>query len=262
MHVTAVALLVVASLAACEDKPKPMETAEVSTAAPSMHTPISPPQGMSTSTPSEQRQGKVVEVINKDGYTYVQVDSGDEKVWAVAPTFQVKVNDTVTMPEGSAIKNYHSETLNRTFDVVYFVAGLKVAGAEQAKSQLPSGHPGIAPHPAVTPTPTGMSFAGIARPEGGKTIAEMYAEKGELAGKQVTIRGKVVKFNGGIMGKNWLHLKDGTGVKGSDDLTVTTSTTVKLGDTVLVRGMVVTDKDFGFGYKYPLLIDNAKVTVE
>ena len=66
------------------------------------------------------------------------------------------------------------------------------------------------------------------------------------------------------MGKNWLHIRDGSGSadKSDNDLTVTTSTPAKLGDTVLVTGLVSLNKDFGAGYKYTVILDDAKVTVE
>jgi hypothetical protein len=64
------------------------------------------------------------------------------------------------------------------------------------------------------------------------------------------------------MGKNWIHLVDGTGAKGTSDLTMTTNDTVKVGDTILASGDIVVAKDFGAGYKYDLLIENTKVTAE
>ena len=78
------------------------------------------------------------------------------------------------------------------------------------------------------------------------------------------MRGKVVKYNAMIMGKNWLHLRDGSGSddKSNNDLTVTTATPAKLGDTVLVTGNVSTNRDFGAGYKYTVILEDAKVTVE
>jgi hypothetical protein len=66
----------------------------------------------------------------------------------------------------------------------------------------------------------------------------------------------------GIMGKNWLHVKDGSGTPGSDDLVVTTQIEAKIGDTVLVNGTLVTDKDFGSGYRYDVIVEDAEVTVE
>ena len=93
-------------------------------------------------------------------------------------------------------------------------------------------------------------------------MAEIYAGKKNLAGKTVILRGKVVKFNADIMGKNWVHVQDGTGTEDSHDLTVTTLGTAKVGDRVLVEGLVSLDKDFGYGYKYPVLIDNATLKAE
>ncbi len=85
-----------------------------------------------------------------------------------------------------------------------------------------------------------------------------------LAGKPVSVRGKVVKYNANILGKNWLHIQDGSGSadNGDNDLTVTTSTPVALGATVLVTGNVSTNRDFGAGYKYSVIIEDANVTVE
>lgn len=96
------------------------------------------------------------------------------------------------------------------------------------------------------------------------TVGEIYSGKADLAGKPVTLRAKVVKYNPQIMGKNWLHLQDGSGddKAGTNDLTVTSKTTAKVGDTVLVKGPLTLDKDFGYGYKYKVIIEDAKVSVE
>lgn len=91
-------------------------------------------------------------------------------------------------------------------------------------------------------------------------IATLFKDKTALAGKQVQIKGKVVKVNNGIMNRNWLHLQDGSGGATSNDVTVTTAQTAKVGDQVLVKGVVVLNKDFGAGYNYALLIEEASVT--
>ena len=90
-----------------------------------------------------------------------------------------------------------------------------------------------------------VDLSGIAKAEGGKTIAEIFAEKEALGGKTVTVRGKVVKFNPGIMGTNWLHVQDGTGAAGTNDLTVTTDAEVQIGNTVLVTGALTLNKEIG-----------------
>jgi len=93
-------------------------------------------------------------------------------------------------------------------------------------------------------------------------VAEVWAQKDKLKDAPVAVRGKVVKFLPGIMGKNWLHLRDGSGSreKGDDDITVTTSETAAVGDVVLVSGVVRIDKDFGAGYRYPVIVEEAKVS--
>jgi len=202
--------------------------------------------------------GTVVETMNTGGYTYVLIENGGTKSWAAAPEFKVAVGDSVTLPPSAmAMQNYESKSLQRTFDVVYFVDSVMVNGGSSAmatsKVSPVEGHPQVAVQPA-------QKISGIAKAD--KTVAEVYAEKGSLAGKSIKVRGKVVKFSPEIMGKNWIHVQDGSGSDGSNDLTVTTSGIAKQGDTIVVSGVVVADKDFGYGYKYPVMIEDAAVTVE
>ena len=134
------------------------------------------------------------------------------------------------------------------------------APAAAAPAQMPAEHPTPS---AIAGTPTEIDLAGIAKAEGGKTVAEIYAEKDALAGTTVAVRGKVVKVNAGIMDKNWLHVRDGSGEEGTNDLTVTTEGDLpELGATVLVCGNLATNKDFGMGYQYPVILEDAEVTVE
>jgi hypothetical protein len=220
--------------------------------------------------------GKVIETTNAAAYTYVLVDTGTNKLWAAAPQFAVKPGDAVSIPSAMPMPNYHSKTLNRDFDVVYFTGGVIVNGGKPAAGsqpgELPKNHPPIGgtlaelpkDHPPLggkTP-PAKVDLSGIKKATHGKTIQEIFADKTKLVGKPVTVRGRVVKFNPQIMGKNWLHIQDGTGSEGSNDLTVTTDATAKIGDTVLVKGTVAADKDFGAGYRYALLLEKAEVAVE
>lgn len=95
-----------------------------------------------------------------------------------------------------------------------------------------------------------------------KSIADIYQEKAELAGKPVKLQGKVVKVNNNIMNRNFLHLQDGSGdpTVGTNDLTLTSDETAAMGDTVSVTGTLMVDLDFGSGYKYPLLLEKASIT--
>lgn len=123
--------------------------------------------------------------------------------------------------------------------------------------------PAAEPHPMPAAPTESVDLSSIAKAEGGKTVAEVFAEKEQLAGQPVVIRGKVVKSNPDIMGKNWLHVRDGSGAEGTNDLTVTTAGTVPdVGDTVVVKGPVALNKDFGMGYVYDVIVEDAEVTVE
>jgi hypothetical protein len=119
-------------------------------------------------------------------------------------------------------------------------------------------------HPVPSAAPgVDVDLSGIAKAEGGKTVEEVFAEKDQLAGTKVSFRGKVVKVNPEIMGKNWLHVRDGSGAGPTSDLTVTTEADLpKVGDTVLVTGIVGLDRDFGLGYQYDVIIEDAELFVE
>jgi len=106
-----------------------------------------------------------------------------------------------------------------------------------------------------------ISFQGLAGDVITKTVDAVYGERAKLAGKQVTVTGKVVKVNNGIMKRNFLHVQDGTGGKETNNLIVTSGQTAKVGQKVTVTGTVVLDTDFGMGYKYPLLLEKSSVTL-
>lgn len=148
---------------------------------------------------------------------------------------------------------------------------LSVAGCSK-EAPTPAASPAAAPAasaPAADPHPIPaapvdiVDVSGVERAEGGMTIAEIFEHKDHLAGQPVIVRGKVVKTNPGIMGRNWVHIRDGSGVEGSNDLTVTTVDVLpEIGDTVLVSGTLEANKDFGMGYVYAAIIDEADVTIE
>jgi len=264
-------LLLTAATAAC--KPQVSQTAAPEKAALEMpadvHQAMPPGAQQMPSTP--QVHGPVLETLDASRYTYIQVDTGTEKVWAAAPQFQVEVGDHVTFPHGMAMANFHSESLNRDFGKVYFVSAVQVEGA--GHGEAPASVHGEAPVTAAAPAQeetvvaekpvkAPVDLSGITKAEGGSSIAELYADPAALSGKEVVVRGKVVKFSAQILGTNWIHIQDGTGEAGKNDLTVTSSDSAKVGDTIIVSGVLATDKDFGGGYRYDVIVENAKVTAE
>ena len=162
-----------------------------------------------------------------------------------------------------------SKAITRSLLTLSLLAILSGCGKEQPPSKAATApqapatgaqQPAAMNHPTAKPGAE-VDLSGITKAEGGKTVAELYAEKDQLANKKVTLRGKVVKTNAGIMGKNWLHLQDGSGdaKAGTNDLTVTSSDAAAKGDTVTITGVLRLDKDFGSGYAYPVLVEDAKV---
>ena len=235
--------------------------------------------------------GTVLETTNASRYTYVLIDTGTEKVWAAGPKMAIKVGDRVSFPAAMPNKNFYSPTLKKNFDELYFVetitpvksacvGGVCPDGTTCTNGVCPTGFcpsnacpKGSCAAPAgmggACAAPAGMgsavaqlSFDGIQKPAGGKTVAEVWAEKDALAGKAVVVRAKVVKVVSNILGKNFVHLRDGTGAEGANDLTVTTKDNVKVQDIVTASGTLIKDKDFGAGYKYDVILEDATVTVK
>ncbi len=200
--------------------------------------------------------GKVTDVIEAVGYTYVQVDTGKEKIWAAGPNAQFAKGSMIAFTTEMPMKNFHSKALNRDFSMIYFVNRFitdRPADNEQAGNEMPN------PHAEIRKNQAAINVSGIKKAKNGFNIKEVYQQKQSLSGKQVRIRGKVTKVTARVLGKNWVHLKDGSTDK---DLTLTTGGTAKVGDTILVDGRLSLNKDFGYGYTYDLIIEDAKVTVE
>ena len=221
-------------------------------------------------------RGKVVETMNSGGYTYVHLDTGKEKIWAAGPEAEVAVGQEIVMDKGMAMPQFHAKSLDRTFEVIYFVGAIMdAAAAEAAGETVPHDHP--ATEKAASPHGGGgmgsdsggshsvvekVAVKDVAKASGGYTVAEIFTQSASLSGQTVKVRGQVVKFTPNIMGTNWVHIQDGTGSGTTADLTVTTSDVVAPGDLVVVEGPLTVNKDFGAGYKYDAIIEGASVTKE
>ncbi len=161
--------------------------------------------------------------------------------------------------------------LNRTaYPLFALSALLAVAGcSKEPAAPAPAAPAGSAapmsaeqPHPMPSAEVAEVDLSGIEKAADGVTVAELFATKDQLAGQPVTVRGKVVKVNAGIMGTNWLHVRDGSGEEGANNITITSAQMADVGDLVLVTGVLAVNKDFGMGYKYDAIIENAEVMVE
>lgn len=192
--------------------------------------------------------GKVIDKINASNYSYLQLEENGNTYWIAAPQMQVEKGETVQFAKSMEMKNFHSEALNRTWESILFVSDVAKNG-ELAQ-------PTMGAHPQVK---TDQEQIKVDPVKGGKTVADVYSDKEALKGKAVTVRGKVVKYNPGIMGKNWIHIQDGTNSQGNYDLLVTSNDEAQVGDVITVEGKVSVNKDFGAGYSYSVLLEEGKV---
>lgn len=198
--------------------------------------------------------GDVLEARNVEQYTYLRLRTAQGETWAAVPTTGVlKKGSKVTIENVTVMKNYESAALKKTFKVLYFgTVGMGVRPG--------SGNDMIVAHTgAAKPTEDRSIRVPKAGGPNAHTVAEVMTNPADYKDKPVLIRGKVVKYNPGIMGKNWIHLRDGTGSAASNthDLLVTTTEQAKVGDVLTVKGVLHTDKDFSLGYKYKALVEEA-----
>ncbi len=250
MRCALVILSVALTVSACGTRPQ--------TSAAPVGQPVASP---AAATDSTAFVGIVAETMNAGGYTYVRLQAeGKADVWIAASEFATKTGDRLTVALDAPMTNFVSKTLNRTFPVVYFVTsvardGQPVVGAPGAGAAPPSM---MTSHgPAATPT----SVEPIAAPPGGLSISDVFAQRDTLAGKQVTVRGKVVKVNNQILGRNWIHLQDGSGLAKdrTNDLTVTSDADVKVGEIVTVTGVLAARRDIGDGYVFDAIVEQARI---
>ena len=222
--------------------------------------------------------GKVLETMDAGGYTYVQLDMGEKKVWVAMPQTKVSVGDEVKLLYSMTMNNFESKTLNKTFDELIFSSGFApgagpeaTSGSEAAASFTEAVKQAGA---EAMNTATGGSSKAVvpfnelkidkASGDNAYTVGELFAKKQELNGKPVKIRGKVVKVSKNIMGKNWVHLQDGTGnpMDNTHDLVITTSEVPEMDDVITVSGVLEADKDFGAGYVYSVIVEDAQINKE
>lgn len=195
--------------------------------------------------------GLVAETMDAGGYTYVLVETGSDMIWAAGPTTPMKVGDRIRFSAAMPMQDFHSAALDRDFKVIYFTGALTHEGAPAQAAPAPK---------AAASAPV----EAVAAPEGGYSIAELYAQRDALAGKTVTLRGRVVKVNNSILGRNWLHLQDGSGSveARNHDLVVTSQSTAKRGDVVTATGVLAKDKDFGSGYFFALILEETALSAD
>ena len=206
--------------------------------------------------------GKVLQTMNGGGYTYVYIEKADgKKVWVAVSETPVKVGSDVVFQPGMEMGSFESKALKRTFDSIVFSNGIASGAATSAGE--PKGQK-VSPGSQGSSTDKSKKIS-VEKATGpnATTVEGAYKNSAKLNKKKVVIRGQVVKFSSGIMDKNWIHIQDGTGSekKKTHNLVCTSTTDIAdVGDVVTITGTLIKDRDFGAGYKYPVIIEDAKVS--
>lgn len=218
-------------------------------------------------TSAASYSGTVLRSQDASNYTYLEIKGKDGIFWAAIPRTKIPAGASVELIAPNVMKNFEAKVLGKKFETIIFAAGATVngmqpegvAGAPPAKTDTGPHTPQDLSLDASThmKSNTATDASEVNKAEGGVTIAEILANPASFRDKKVLLRGKVVKFLPEIMKKNWLHLKDAS-IK-DKDITATSVEQFKVGDVVLIEGIVKTNQDLGFGYKYDVLIEGAKI---
>ncbi len=193
----------------------------------------------------------VEEVLPTEKYVYLRVKEGTDEFWVATGKQEVEVGQTYFYKDGLLKTNFVSKEYNRTFDKVYLVGKI-----------VPANHAGGGMNESAIPKVAGAGtpVAGtgkIVRKEGSMKIADLVANPKKYEGKVVQITGKCTKLNANIMGRNWMHLQDGS--KDDYDLVVTSDVAVPEGHVVTMKAKVALNIDFGAGYKYDIILQEGEI---
>jgi hypothetical protein len=215
-----------------------------------------------TELPEGTRKIEVVEHMNGGGYTFIKANENGNELWVAIREMPVEAGDVYYFTDAMVMNNFESKSLNKTFESILFVDKVTKTPV-QGNAMNNSAMPGmVSPDGHTKPKVEPKSDISVEPLTDGMTVEEVNKERTNLSGKTVKVKGVVTKYNGGIMNRNWIHIQDGTGSGETADLTVTTDQPTKVGETIIIEGTVAVDKDFGAGYFYEVIVENAKITVE
>ncbi|MBK9104523.1 MAG: hypothetical protein IPL92_08120 [Saprospiraceae bacterium] len=251
MKINILAIAFVALLAACDSKPKVIEAVDTTTEA---------QQPMEDASATMLHKVVVEEILPTSKYTYLNVSEDGQMTWIAIPKMDVKKGGTYYYRGGLKKTNFKSVEYDRVFETLYLVSGISedpgMGGGSMSGS---GGMTGGSPHGDGGEDVQLEQKTKIEPVSGGITIAELLQNRAKYEGKTVRIKGRCVKLNNMIMSRNWIHLQDGSMKDKAIDLTVTTTDNIALGSIVALEGVIALNKDFGAGYKYDIIMEEAKL---
>lgn len=203
-------------------------------------------------------EGEVLERLEVSGYVYLRIGApATPGTWTAVASTPLAVGARARVVSSTRMESFRSETLDRTFDSIYF--GELEGDVAAAPAPLADPHQGL----TLPSKPEAVKVGQVEKATGDNAlrIDELYAKKSAWVGKTVRVRGVVVKSTSGILGKTFVHLRDGSGdeAAGTNDLTLTTEVEAVVGDTVTAEGVVAVDRDIGAGYRYAVIVEGARL---
>ena len=193
---------------------------------------------------------KAIEAINSGSYTYVLLSENGKEFWAAVSAQPIKIGANYYYKDALEMKNFQSKSLNKVFESILFINEFYAEKSD----------PGNNPHVQNNkPGSENIKQTKIEAPAGGYSLADIFKKKTDLKDQEIIVKGQVVKINLNIMKTNWIHIQDGTSYQGVFDLTITTKDEINfhLGDIITFKGTLHLNKDFGAGYRYDYIIENA-----
>jgi hypothetical protein len=227
-----------------------------------------PEQALAEQADNGNATGKVLETMNSGGYTYINLQKNDGKsAWYAVPVSTVTVGSTITILAGVPMGEFYSKSLKQKFDNIVFSPGIASDKPGEVADKLKDmAHKGVDMSAGMKGGGAGEEPMGPIKVEKAAgtdayTVAELFGAKGPKAGNKVAVRGKVVKASSKIMGRTWLHLQDGSGDMDNkdNDLVVTSQGAATVGEVVTVHGTLARDKDFGAGYRFSVIVEDAEI---
>ncbi len=200
----------------------------------------------------------IQDVLQVSEYTYLLVLEDGKEKWLAAPSVQVDKGKTYYFKNGMEMANFESKELNKTFKKIYFIDKISTDPSMKSEAVISIPKKNNVTHQATKPK-LEKEKVKISLMEGVVTIADLYENIDKYKGQEVKIRGKVTKYNPAILKKNWIHLQDGTSFNDKFDFTATIDKEVKVGDIVTIEGIITVNKDFGYGYVYEVIMENANL---
>lgn len=205
--------------------------------------------GCASPAPDGLVTAKVKAVEQVPNYTYLQVKAKGPAYWVALSTREIAVGSVISYRGGGIMKDFYSKELDRTFKEILFLDGLE--GDTPSDMGMMSGS---TQGSQVNVEKLGTRVEPL---EGSVSIEEIFSDPGKFEGKTIVVSGEVAKYNPAIMERNWIHVQDGTEFEGKYDLTVTSAENFEVGQVVTLQGTVALNRDFGYGYVYEVLLENA-----